>query len=815
MTRVLVVDDNADNLYLLTQLLQGHGYQVDVARHGADALRLARQSPPGLVVSDLLMPVMDGYALLRDWKADGALCDVPFIVYTATYTDPKDEQLALDMGADAFIVKPAEPEAFIVAVQGVLDKTEHGELAPTHRPQIDAGQALTSHNAALVRKLEDKARQLEQRVAEREAALRSLKASEVQFGALVDHSLDMILQTSPDGSVQSANPAACRAFGLSEAQIMAAGRTGLVDPDDPRLAAFLAERAATGLASGELTLIRADGTRFAAECSSVVYRDAEGRERTSMTLRDLTARKQAEAELRASNAHIAKLQAALDAHALLSITDADGRITYANDRFCSASGFARDELIGRTHSLVKSGLHSSEFFARLWNTIRAGRVWKGEICNRAKAGQLFWVDATIVPYLDEQGMPSQYVAIRTDVTERKHAEAQRLELEAQLREAQKIQAVGTLASGIAHDFNNIVGAILGYVALARQDLAAGMAAGQHLQRIETAGQRARSLVQRILSFSRPQPTTLDNLVLQASINETVGVLQATLPTVVTLETRLPDEPVHVLADGTQLQQVLLNLCTNAWHALRGSTGRIEIGLEALAHDAAARPAELPPGPFAHVWVSDNGCGMDDATRARIFEPFFTTKPVGQGTGLGLAAVHGIVGAHHGAILVDSQPGRGSSFHLYFPRVAPGTVLPALPPAEATMPAMGGTGHVLYVDDDESMALLADALLSRAGCQVTTFVEAERALEAVRASPDAFDLVVTDFNMPRLSGLDLARELRSIRGGLPVIIGSGHIDEQLRDDAARLGIEALLNKERIVEDLVPLARRVLTPPRGRA
>ena len=287
------------------------------------------------------------------------------------------------------------------------------------------------------------------------------------------------------------------------------------------------------------------------------------------------------------------------------------------------------------------------------------------------------------------------------------------------------------------------------------------------------------------------------------------MLRTTLPAMVKLEAKLSEKPLYVSADGTQVEQVVMNLCTNAWHALQGSTGRIVVGLETevLDADAARRLLAPAPGAYAHLWVSDTGIGMDADHRARIFEPFFTTKPTGQGTGLGLSVVHGIVGAHRGAIAVDSVPGQGSTFHVYLPLVEP--TLETGPSTADVLPSPAGLGqHVLYVDDDEVMVQLVDRQLRRSGYQVTCFVDAADAIAAVRAQPERFDLIVTDFNMPRLSGLDVARELARIRSDLPVVISSGFISDELRSDAQRLGVRRLLQKENTTEELSVLVRDVL-------
>ena len=397
----------------------------------------------------------------------------------------------------------------------------------------------------------------------------------------------------------------------------------------------------------------------------------------------------------------------------------------------------------------------------------------------------------------------------TDITERKEAEADLRRFEAQLRHVQKMESIGTLAGGIAHDFNNILGAILGNAALARDEMVPGSAAAACLDEIRRASLRARDLVQQILTFSRHEPQRLVTQPLQPIIEETHKLLRATLSARVRLEVSLDDGPHHVHADATQIQQVLMNLCTNAWHALKDGAGLISIGLEPAALDETdcRRLAGLRAGPHVHLWVRDDGVGMDAATRDRIFEPFFTTKPVGQGTGLGLSVVHGIVTAHHGAIAVDTEPGRGTTFHLYLPVVEAGSRAPAAGPASA-QPVSGRGERVLYVDDDETMVLMVERLLQRAGYQSHVCLNAQEAIQAVRAQPEWFDLVVTDYNMPGLSGLQVARALAELRPSLPVVLSSGYIGEELRTEARRLGVRALLEKQNLFEDLCPLVGQLL-------
>jgi CheY-like chemotaxis protein len=321
-------------------------------------------------------------------------------------------------------------------------------------------------------------------------------------------------------------------------------------------------------------------------------------------------------------------------------------------------------------------------------------------------------------------------------------------------------------------------------------------------------------VQQILAFSRRQPRQPQRQALAPLVVDTLGLLRATLPAGVRITTRLADGVPAAAVDANQIQQVLMNLCTNAWHAIvesANSAGEIEIGLDALATG--------PAGRCTHLWVRDNGTGMDAAVQSRIFEPFFTTKPVGTGTGLGLAVVHGIVSEHGGAITVDSAPGRGTTFHLYLPvdgdGLTPAVEAPdAAPLAEPDAePTGGGAWHILCVDDDAVILLTDEGLLQNLGYRVTALASGAEAVAAVRESPQRFDLVVTDFNMPDTSGLDVARQIAAIRPDLPVLICSGYIDADLQACAAEAGVRALVHKENTVEELGATIRRVLGVPVG--
>ncbi|AYM96573.1 response regulator [Acidovorax sp. 1608163] len=426
-----------------------------------------------------------------------------------------------------------------------------------------------------------------------------------------------------------------------------------------------------------------------------------------------------------------------------------------------------------------------------------------------------------------------------DLTGRKKTEAHRNELEAQLRESHKMQAVGTMAGGIAHDFNNILSAILGNVELAKADCGPGSSALESLLEIEKAGRRARDLVRQILTFSRNEPPRRTAVALAEVAHDTERLLRVTLPPAIELHMHLPTGLPPVLADATQVEQALLNLCTNAIQSMGSARGSIHV--EAVAIQPDQRLSErlgLATADYVALSVRDTGPGMDAATLQRIFEPFFTTKPVGQGTGLGLAVVHGVMRTHEGAVDVQSTPGEGSRFTLYFPVARPEQAAEPAPPAAAlpgpeapnpapepatetpaTTPAnvqAPRAHHVMYVDDDEALVFLVQRLLRRRGYRVSGFTDPHEATAALRAQPQDYDLLVTDYNMPGFCGVDLVREARLIRPDLPVALASGYVTAEIEQAALAEGARALIHKPNDVEELCATVHQLVhgdnAPPR---
>ncbi len=455
----------------------------------------------------------------------------------------------------------------------------------------------------------------------------------------------------------------------------------------------------------------------------------------------------------------------------------------------------------------------------------------------------------ICAFVDQGPLLAQRLALQEKTLQLQRRNEEIQQIEAQLRESQKMQAIGTMAGGIAHDFNNILGAILGNVELARQDVDIDSPAQVSLLEIDKAGRRARDLVRQILTFSRKEPPRREPVQLADIVHEVARLIRIELPANIELQVHLDPETVLVLAEATQVQQALMNLCTNALQAIGAEKGcvRIELGMmgpefmpsERHASRQERRAAARPPQVV--LAVHDTGAGIDADTVQRVFEPFFTTKPTGQGTGLGLAVVHGVMRAHEGYAHVRSSPSMGSVFTLHFPIAQLGAPETAPSPLESAVNMLatpmesarqtggratspGGTPrlhshlnidnspegqpHIMVVDDDTALIFLVERAFKRRNFQVSAFTDPQAALATLQAAPHGFDLVLTDYNMPGFSGLDLLREALLIRADLPVALASGYVTTEIEENAFALGAQALVHKPNDVNEMVDTIQRLI-------
>ena len=394
-----------------------------------------------------------------------------------------------------------------------------------------------------------------------------------------------------------------------------------------------------------------------------------------------------------------------------------------------------------------------------------------------------------------------------DIAERKRAEEAKECLEAQLRQSQKMEAVGTLAGGIAHDFNNILMAILGYTEMAAYRMPPDDPVRQNLTQVLKAANRAKELVNQILTFSRHREQEREPVEIVPIVKEALELMRASLPSTIEIRQSIlvPAERSRVLADSTQIHQVIMNLCTNAADAMSETGGTLEVTLVEIMVDAGAHHPDLKEGPHVQLTVRDTGQGMEREVLERIFDPFFTTKHPGKGTGMGLAVVHGIVKRHDGVITASSEPEMGSTFHVYLPLIR--DVVEMATETEVSE-APAGSEKILFVDDEETLVSLGKQILEHLGYTVTATTNSIEALNFFRSDPEQFDLVITDMTMPYMTGIDLSMALMDFRADIPIILCTGYNEKVTEENAKSLGIREFIMKPFAIRDVARTVRKVL-------
>ncbi len=482
------------------------------------------------------------------------------------------------------------------------------------------------------------------------------------------------------------------------------------------------------------------------------------------------------------------------------ITDPDGRIVYVNPAFELITGFSRAEAVGQAPSIIESGLHDNVFYEKIWQTISAGEVWRGQMINRAKDGALIHEHSTISPVLDDSGAIINYVQIATDITAEES-------LRHQLAQSQKMEAIGTLAGGIAHDFNNVIQAITGYTELAMDQISPESTPYRNLQKVMSAARRSRDMVRQILAFSRrsqPEQKVFDICPL---LKEGLKFLRAAIPSTINIESKVSPKPCRVFADPTQIHQVLMNLCVNASQAITGAKGTItvEVNHANLNEAFTSLHPPLQPGNHVRLEISDDGSGIPPEILGKIFDPYFTTKEAGQGTGLGLSVVHGIVSGCNGAITVAGRPDGGAEFTVYFPEINNNGQASEV--EDEPRPVPRGSERILVVDDESVLLEMYERQLNRLGYQVTVSQSAQEALGLLSAK-DAFDLVVTDLMMPGISGLDLAREISRKWPVIPVIICTGWSERISEEEKVQANIRAIVVKPALSDEIAFQIRKII-------
>ena len=484
----------------------------------------------------------------------------------------------------------------------------------------------------------------------------------------------------------------------------------------------------------------------------------------------------------------------------VSLIGADGLYKYVNPRFKELFGYPMEEIESR-HEWFRKAFPDPEYRKQVTNSWvnSSGDSDIREVPPSTYKVRCYDDTDKIIQFWPVTMVGGDQLVVYEDVTERK-------QLEAHLQQAQKMEAIGTLAGGIAHDFNNILAAILGYGELLAFDMQKDTCAWQNLQAVLKSTHRAKDLVGQILAFSRQNELNLMPVQISSIIKETLKMLRASLPTTIEIRRKIEITDGVINANPTQIHQVLMNLCTNAAHAMREKGGVLEVGLSRFDEDQAKELShpDLKSRSYLKISVSDTGHGMTTGKLKRIFDPYFTTKAAGQGTGLGLAVVRGIIKAHGGAIKVESSPDKGSLFEVYLPEIQEEVA----PQSITTQAYRTGQETILFVDDEQTLVTMSEQMLDLLGYRAVTRTSSIEAFELFQHDPYRFDLVITDMTMPKMTGEKLAGKILEIRSDIPVILCTGYSERITEQRAKKLGISAYVMKPLVMRDLANTIRDVL-------
>ena len=600
-------------------------------------------------------------------------------------------------------------------------------------------------------------------------------------------------------------------LGVGRGEIVGQPFSTVIEKEDHPL--YYQQRArlvATGrLQTCELRLRRKDNSLFWGHLTLVAAQEPDGSTVHRLVLRDVSDRRQAEKELRESEQNFRTL--ANSGMALIWTSGVDKLCNYFNQVWLQFTGRSLAEELGNgwlegVHPADLQGclnIYSEAFDLR--------QKFRMEYRLRRFDGTYRWIVDEGCPRYDSSGEFIGYIGHCLDISEHKQDEEEKKRLGAQLYQAQKMEAIGTLAGGIAHDFNNILGAIIGYAEMIHDDLPPGSTTSHDISQVLKAGNRAKDLVKQILAFSRQTEVHLMPLQPATIIRESIKMLRASLPATIVIKQYLDRNTGIISGDPTQIHQIMMNLCTNAFHAMERNGGTLTISLRntVLAYGDSGLLSNMLPGNYLHLSIKDSGVGMAPEVQKKIFDPFFTTKEVGKGTGLGLSMVYGIIQSYGGSIHCQSSQGEGTTFDIFLPTVVE-SVCQEAGPVEASP---YGNEHILLVDDEDILVEMGKKMLEKLGYQVTARTKSTEALAAFLEQPDSFDMVISDQTMPDLTGVDLARQILKKRPGLPIILCTGYSSLISAESTANLGIKGFIMKPLAKKELADLVRKLFDENEG--
>ena len=768
--KILIVEDDWIVAEDTQNRLKNLGFDVTaVVSSGKEGIKKAKEDKPDLVLMDIVLKgEMDGIEAAEEIRTQ---LNIP-IVYASAYADRQVVERAKITQPFGYIIKPFEDRELNTAIEIALYK----------------------------HKMENK-----------------LKERKNWLSTTLNSIGDAVITTDTEGDVTFMNPVAQTLTGCDEAAAIGKPLEDvfIIINEETREKAenpvtkVLCEGRVIGLANHAL-LIAKDGTEIPIGDSGSPIIDEKG-EITGVVLvfRDVREKKQSEEALQKSEEKYRNILENIEEG--YYEVDLAGNFTFFNDAMCKIRGIPRDELMGinnRRYMTTETAKEVYKTFNKVYVTGESAKKIEWETIRPDGSKRYEETSASIMK--DSKGQSIGFRGIVRDVTESKRAEKEKARLEAQLQQAQKMESIGTLAGGIAHDFNNILSPIMIHTQMVMADLPSDSSLQSNLKEIFQAGDRARDLVRQILTFSRQKQQEPIAFKIGAVVKEVLKLMRASLPATIEIRQNIEAKSDTVLADPTQVNQILMNICTNAAHALREEGGLLEVSLvdEHLDSEAANQFTDLAPGSYLRLTVSDTGHGIDPEIMDRIFEPYYTTKGVGEGTGMGLAVVHGIVKGYGGEITVESELGQGTTFHVLFPKIE--TEITTETEDQVQLPK--GTESILFVDDEKAAVNAVKPMLEKLGYRVTARTSSVETLEAFRNNPDAFDMIITDMTMPNMTGAELAKEIMKLRADIPIILCTGFSEQIDEKKAMQMGIRAYVMKPIVMSAIAKTIREGLGDPR---
>jgi len=824
MSIILAIDDKKDNLITLSALLHHllPDCRVYTAQSGAEGIETARSCRPDVILLDVKMPDMDGYETCRRLKNDEIVGAVPIIMVTAIKTDSASRIKGLDLGAEAFLAKPID-EAELVSQVKVALRIKRAE------------DALRRERDCLEETIAERTRELQTANTRLEALWSVTSLIDAGVKTISDHILKTLATMTGSAygfygfvnedesgmTIHSWSGEAMKNCAMvDKPSYFATCSAGIWAEAIRRREPFILNNygaghpAKKGLPEGHVELTNLLVVPFMTKgritsIAAVANRHSDYDQDDVLQLNSFLTSIQSIVDSKRAEEILAQKAALLTKTEEISRTGSwryvldSGKVAWS-DQMYTLFGLKKDTFDHHIESVIARAIHPDDRAKVAQLTAAMGRDGSTQPMDYRVVhpdGSVRWVHAQGEPELDAAGRIVAIVGFVQDITAQ-------MEMENKLRQAQKMEAIGTLAGGIAHDFNNILGAIIGYAEMIRDDALSASAPVQDIDQVLKAGHRAKELVKQILAFSRQgdsrhipvQPATI--------IREAVKLLRASIPTTIAIEQDIASDVGIISADPTQLHQIVINLCTNAFHAMEMDGGTLKVSLKrkVLNPEDLADQAHMQPGDYLQLLISDTGVGIAPEIRERIFDPYFTTKEVGKGTGMGLATVHGIVRSYGGAVTCRSQPGEGTTFQVLLPCCQEVEAVVENKPVLPVSPC--GKEEILFVDDEEILLEMGTIMLERLGYRVTARSSSLEALTTFQNQPQRFDLVISDQTMPGMTGVDLSRRILQIRPDLPIILCTGYSNLITEEKAQRMGIKGFAMKPLAKNDVAVLIRKVL-------